>query len=142
MSHIYALTNNVWVKRIAVLASIITLSIVFSMPFQASAQGERARELTGLTEFEEDLELGKKDLRETVADIINAALGLLGIVAVVIVVIGGFLWMTAGGSGEQVEKAKGWIFSGIIGLAIILSAYAITRFVISELGVATDLGVG
>jgi len=87
----------------------------------------------------EGISLGQADLRVTIAKIINAALSLLGIVAVVVTLIGGFFWMTAGGNDEQIEKAKGWIFSGIIGLAIILSAFAIAQFVISKLGSATEV---
>ena len=82
--------------------------------------------------------LGTKDIRETVASIINVALGLLGIVAVVIILAGGFTWMTAAGNEEKVDKAKKMIFAGIIGLAIILSAYAIARFVITSLINATQ----
>lgn len=81
--------------------------------------------------------LGTRDIRETVASIINVALSLLGIVAVVIILAGGFTWMTAAGNEEKVDKAKKMIFAGIIGLAIILSAYAIARFVISSLITAT-----
>ncbi len=81
--------------------------------------------------------LSNTDVRVTIARIIRVAMGLLGIVAVVIILIGGFTWMTAGGSPEKVEAAKGWIFAGIIGLAIILSAYAIASFVISQLYEAT-----
>lgn len=88
----------------------------------------------------EGIALGQADLRVTIAKIINASLSLLGIIAVVVTLIGGFFWMTAGGNEEQIEKAKGWIFSGIIGLAIILSAFAISKFVIEKLGEATDVG--
>ena len=81
--------------------------------------------------------LGSKDVRVTVASIIRTAMGLLGIVAVVIILIGGFKWMTAGGNDEQTGEAKKWIFSGVIGLAIILSAYALATFVINSLVTAT-----
>jgi uncharacterized membrane protein YjgN (DUF898 family) len=81
--------------------------------------------------------LGTKDIRTTVAQIIKVAMGLLGIVAVVIILIGGFTWMTAGGNEYKVAEAKKWIFSGVIGLAIILSAYALTSFVINQLVNAT-----
>jgi len=77
--------------------------------------------------------LGTRDVRETIASIINVMLGLLGIVAVVIILIGGFKWMTAMGNTENVDKAKKLIFQGIIGLVIILSAYAIANFVLSSL---------
>ncbi|HBW74257.1 MAG TPA: hypothetical protein DEF59_03270 [Candidatus Magasanikbacteria bacterium] len=81
--------------------------------------------------------LGQKDIRETVGNIINVALGLLGIVAVVIILIGGFEWMTAGGNEEKTGEAKKRIMAGVIGLAIILSAYAIAKFVIDSLVKAT-----
>lgn len=81
--------------------------------------------------------LGSTDVRTTIASIIRVAMGLLGIVAVVIILIGGFKWMTAGGNEEQVGEAKKWIFSGVIGLAIILSAYALASFVINQLVSAT-----
>lgn len=83
--------------------------------------------------------LGSTDVRSTIAAIIRVAMGLLGIVAVVIILVGGFKWMTAGGNEDQVGEAKKWIFSGIIGLAIILSAYALASFVITQLSSATGL---
>ena len=81
--------------------------------------------------------LGSKDVRTTVASIIKTAMGLLGIVAVVIILIGGFKWMTAGGSEDGAAEAKKWIFSGVIGLAIILSAYALATWIINSLVTAT-----
>lgn len=84
--------------------------------------------------------LGSTDVRITIAKIIRVAMGLLGIIAVVIVLIGGFTWMTAGGNEEKVGEAKKWIFAGIIGLAIILSAFAISTFVINSLVNATTSG--
>lgn len=83
--------------------------------------------------------LGQKDIRVTIASIIKTAMGLLGIVAVVIILIGGFKWMTAGGNDEQTGEAKKWIFSGVIGLAIILSAYALATYIITSLVSATGL---
>ena len=91
----------------------------------------------GLTEVGGATGLGQQDLKATVGSIIKAALGFLGVVAIVIVLIGGFKYMVAGGSDEKVGDAKKWIISGIIGLAIILSAYAITSFVVDSLLTAT-----
>ncbi|MFZ2189301.1 MAG: pilin [Candidatus Magasanikiibacteriota bacterium] len=94
---------------------------------------------TGEYDGEEKIALGTKNLQQTIVQIINVALGLLGIVSVVIVLIGGFKWMTAGGNEEQVGEARKWIFSGIIGLAIIMSAWAIAKFVLVQLGQATGV---
>jgi uncharacterized membrane protein len=53
-----------------------------------------------------------------------------GIIAVVIILAGGFKWMTAGGNEDKVGEARKMIISGVIGLAIIMSAFAIAQFVI------------
>ncbi|HPV70547.1 MAG TPA: pilin [Candidatus Magasanikbacteria bacterium] len=81
--------------------------------------------------------LGTKDVRETISTIIRTAMGLLGIVAVGIILIGGFEWMTAGGNEDKTKDAKKRIMYGVIGLAIILSAYAIATFVVNSLVNAT-----
>jgi len=92
----------------------------------------------GLAPVENNIALGTSDIRVTIARIINVALGLLGIVCVVIVIAGGVMWMASGGEAAKTEKARGMIFAGVIGLAIILSAYAIANFVISSLTTATN----
>ena len=117
------------VKQIATTAVAAGAAL---LPFVAFGQVD-----PGLNIVQNSIDLGSKDVRETVAQIINVAIGLLGIVAVVIILSGGFMWMTAGGNEDRVEKAKHLIFSGIIGLAIILAAFAIAKFVINSLVTAT-----
>ena len=73
--------------------------------------------------------LGTADLKETVINIIQWVLGILALIAVVMVIIGGFQWMTAGGNEEKVEKAKKVISAAVIGLIIVLLAWAIVIFV-------------
>ena len=76
-----------------------------------------------------DIGLGDADLKETVINILNLALGLLSLVAVVMVIIGGFTWLTAGGNEEKVDKAKKIISAAVIGLIIVLLAWAVVIFV-------------
>src|SRR3989338_633893 len=73
---------------------------------------------------------GAQDPRLIIVNIIRILLGFLGILAVIIVLYGGFVWMTSGGNAQKIEKAKKILINGLIGLAIILSAYAIVSFVI------------
>ncbi len=73
-----------------------------------------------------------------VGTILNGVLSLVGVVFMVIIVWGGFLWMTARGNDQQVEKAKNLITSAVIGLVIIAGGYAITNFVLTQIiGAAT-----
>ena len=96
----------------------------------------------GLEEFGAETQLGAQDIRVTVARIIRAALGLLGIIAIGIVLYGGFVYMTAGGNEERVATAKKILINGAIGLVIILSSFAITQFILSRLGAATGVAGG
>ncbi len=82
--------------------------------------------------------LATSDIRLVVANIIRTVLGLLGIIALLIVLYGGFTYLTAGGNEEKVGTAKKILVNGGIGLLIILSSYAITSFVISRLVSATN----
>jgi len=76
----------------------------------------------------------ESNLANPIASLIAAALTLLGIIFLVLVVYAGFLWMTAAGNSENVEKAQKIITMAIIGLVIVISAYAITYFITHTLG--------
>lgn len=73
--------------------------------------------------------LGNADLKQTVINILNLALGLLALVAVIMIIIGGFTWLTAGGNEEKVDRAKKIISAAVIGLIIVLLAWAVVIFV-------------
>lgn len=81
--------------------------------------------------------LGNKPLIETITGIIKIGFSLLGLIAVVIILAGGFKWMTAGGNEDKVGEARKMIISGVIGLAIIMSAFAIANFVVGSLAEQT-----
>ncbi len=66
-------------------------------------------------------------------NIVNLVLGFLGLVAIVIILIGGFKWMTAGGSEEKVSEAKKLLIAGLIGLAIIMLAWGISTWVVGSI---------
>lgn len=64
---------------------------------------------------------------------IQVLLGLLGIIFLILTIYGGFKWMMAGGDTGEVAKAKSVLTNGVIGLVIVLSAYAISSYVMSAL---------
>ncbi len=81
--------------------------------------------------------LGNQDPRISVAKLINIVLGFLGILSLVLIMYAGFKWMTAAGNDEQVVSAKKLLSAGIIGLVIILSAFALAGFVLDAIFRAT-----
>ena len=85
-----------------------------------------------------EIGLGNSTAQVMIAKLINAALGFLGIVAVLIILLGGFKWMTGGGNEDKVGEAKKLIGAGIIGLIIVMASWALARFVIDAVYSATE----
>ena len=83
---------------------------------------------------------GVKDPRVLAGSVIQIVLGFLGIIAVLIVLYGGFKWMTAAGNEENVSQAKKILGAGVIGLVIVLMAFALANFVVEALYNATNAG--
>ena len=75
-----------------------------------------------------------------ISKIIILILGFLGLIMVILIIIAGFQWMTAGGNSETIKKAKERITSAIIGLIIIFLSLSISYFVIENL--KEVLGIG
>ena len=115
-------------KKMLLVTMVVLSFALVVMPALALDTGLNYGTYTGL---------GTKDIREGVMAIIQVLLGFLGIIAIVIVLYGGFVWMTAGGNEEKVSSAKKIITAGIIGLVIIFVSYAIATFVINQLITAT-----
>ncbi|MFA5070291.1 MAG: hypothetical protein WC528_03335 [Patescibacteria group bacterium] len=110
-------------KKIALVATTV---LAFALPFVAMAQTPLSIENIGGT-----LGLGTADLKASVINILQWILGLLGLIAVVILVIAGFMWMTAAGNEDKIDKAKKMISGAVIGIIIILLAWAIIIFVVN-----------
>lgn len=128
-----------YLKKLAISASGLALTLsLAAIPHIVGAQGA-ANDPFGVN-YGAGTGLGLRDPRETAANIIKIIMGFLGIVSIVIILMGGFKWMTAAGNDEKVGEAKKLIAQGIIGLVIILSAFAITNFVLASLVNATNAG--
>jgi len=110
---------------------IAVLAMVFSMtalPAMALDVGLNYGTATGL---------GSTDIRTGVMSVIRVLLGFLGIIAIVIVLYGGFVWLTSAGNEEKVGQAKKILSAGIIGLIIIFVSYTLAQFVVTQIMTAT-----
>ncbi|MBU1915764.1 pilin, partial [Patescibacteria group bacterium] len=93
-------------------------------------------------QYAAEIGLTTTDIRTIVARVINAFLGLLGLLAVSLFIYAGYLYMTAGGDSSKVDQAKKLMINVVIGLAIIMAAYAITAFIFQAITGASLLGGG
>lgn len=80
-----------------------------------------------------EIVLPPTDPTTVIIRIINLALGFLALIAVVLILAGGFIWMTAGGNDDKVAKAKKILTNGLIGLVIIAAAWGIAMFAVNSI---------
>ncbi|HEX9664777.1 MAG TPA: Ig-like domain-containing protein [Patescibacteria group bacterium] len=118
-------------NKILLIAWLLIVFSVFLVTSNVLAQVD-----VGVQPLEE-IGLPTQDIRITIANIIRIALGFVGIVGVILVLYGGFVWMTSGGNEERVSQARKILTGAAIGLVIVISAYAITSFIISRLAEVT-----
>ncbi len=81
--------------------------------------------------------LSSQDIKITIQNIVQIIFGFLGILAVLLMLYGGFIWMTSGGNADKVSQAKKIITSAVIGLLLILASYSIAFFIVRNLTNAT-----
>ena len=111
----------------------ILTSLLLLLPVVANAQPADP-DAWGFNDFANtDINLGSRPLRETIGGVVNIILGFLGILTTLIILMGGFKWMTSQGNTEKVDEAKKLIGAGVVGLVIVLTAYAVSRFILNEL---------
>lgn len=71
--------------------------------------------------------------QDLIGQVINAILGVVGSLALLMFVYGGLTWMTAAGNEEKIKKGKGILMWATIGLVVIFTSYAVLKFIISVL---------
>lgn len=75
----------------------------------------------------------KKNLTDIVSQGIQIVLSFVGVIFMILIIVGGIIWMTAGGDEGKVKKARQMMTNATIGLAAILIAYAFTIFVVKTI---------
>ena len=91
----------------------------------------------GLDETADSAGLSKQnggDVSTLAGNVIGSVLTLIGVIFFILMVYGGFLWMTAHGDSGQVDKAKETIIAAVIGMIVVASSYALTTFVFNATG--------
>lgn len=73
-------------------------------------------------------------LDELISTILNAAIGVAGVVAVGFLIFNGIKYMVSGGDATKTEEAQKGLANAVIGLVICLAAYLLVNFVMGLLG--------
>jgi hypothetical protein len=114
---------NLWMSLLVIGFLLFLPNLVFAQPIMNQ----------GLGEFENVTGLQPTPLPILIGRIVKIILSFLGLIGLIIIIIGGFLWMTSGGVPEKISKAKKLIINGLIGLLIIVFAYAVVSFILKLL---------
>ena len=73
-------------------------------------------------------------LSPVIANAVEVLFIVAGIVSVFVIIYGGFLMMTSAGDPGKVQKGKSTVFGAVIGLIISILAFAIVKFIVSNVG--------
>lgn len=128
--------------QFSVINKIKVLLLVFaamSFIFGPSCFAAKQKDACGITGINDPLICGssggdeEEELQGRVKSTLTQVYTWIGIIAVVVVVIGGILYMTSAGNPEKIKTAKNAIMYAVIGLVVTLMAFAITTLVIDAI---------
>ena len=80
------------------------------------------------------LQTSDLDIPTLIGKFLGSILGFTGTLFFVLVVYSGLMWMTAAGNEDRIKKAKQILIAAVVGLIIVVSAYAITQYIGAALG--------
>ena len=113
------------------IAALVSLGIVVTplamdAPVFANAKSEVTSGVSSVNDG------NSTDLPSFITNIVNILLFLAGAIAVIVIIIGGIRYVLSSGDSGQVQAAKNTILYAVIGLIVVIMAYAIVNFVINQ----------
>ena len=117
-------------------ASLLFLILLLALPIFVHAEVPLNASTTGLNASGAAAGFGltARPITTVIGQVIQVILEVAGAIVALYMFYGGVLWMTAGGDSTKVDKAKSIIVNSVIGIAIMLTAFSITTFVVNSLG--------
>ena len=123
------------IKHISILVLLVLILIIPYFVFGQTMKGG-LEQLGGASGYRTDA-IGPTTVSAIAGTVVNAFLSVLGIIFIALMLYGGYLWMMARGQEEMVTKAKELIQAAVIGLIIIVAAYAVSYFIFSRIAPRT-----
>ncbi|MFA7654275.1 MAG: hypothetical protein WCX97_04540 [Candidatus Magasanikbacteria bacterium] len=125
-------------KILVIFLTVVASSILITSVWAAPAINELTSQVGSKAGYETNVDT--YTISRMIGLVIRGAMGLVGMIFLVLTIYAGFLWMTAGGNEESVNKAQGILKRAVIGLVIVFFSYSITVFVAMILGGSGDQG--
>jgi len=116
----------------------IFLSLIIAMPVLTKADfgfGSTLDSVAGQSGYSTS---NDTSIDEKISSFISIFLSFLGVIFLVLMLYGGYTWMTAAGDEKKIDKAKDTIRAAVIGVIIVVAAYALSVFVISKIWGSTS----
>ncbi|MBI4022516.1 MAG: hypothetical protein HY372_04090 [Candidatus Andersenbacteria bacterium] len=101
------------------------LEIGFLLGEQGAAGGTSICDLFGGSATSEPTVSGRRAVARLIVPMVTVLIALTVMAAIVSILIGGYIYMTAGGSADRVRMAKVWVGSAILGIVIAILAWLI-----------------
>ena len=133
-------------KKIIIVFAVIVLSIISCLGIKNVTFAHQSA--CGVAGFDDPLVCGygkganEVALENRIRNILNTVYLWIGIIAVIVIVIGGIFYMISAGDTNKIAGAKNAIMYAIIGLVVALAAFAITNLVIGALDGQVPAGGG
>lgn len=129
-------------KIFSILILVIGLGLMYNLSPVFGLSFENSNEYLNVTRNQIGYQESQGNVAVVIARVINTALSLVGVVFILLILWGGFSYMTSNAEETKIKKAKDVIIKAIIGLIIIMTAYSITYFVATTIESATQSGTG
>lgn len=109
---------NAVIGLVIAIAAVAIVNLIFS--------------IVGPVSTVNGIDLPTQSADELLKNGLNLAYGIAGILAVVVIILGGLTYVTSAGNSTSVTKAKNTILYAVVGLIVVIFAYAITNYVIGR----------
>jgi hypothetical protein len=121
------------IKKLAIVSGGVVVGL---LPIAAHADTvSNDTSITGAVDAVQPANAAQGSLLDNVKNIINVMLLIIGVVAVIMLIVGGFRYVLSNGNEKAVSGAKDTILYAVIGIVVALLSFAIVNFVLARFGV-------
>lgn len=114
------------------IVPVVAPAAVYASEIQDNLQCGTALKLEGTGGCQTDVNAGTDTITETISKVINFFSAIVGIVSVIMIIYGGFKYISSGGDSGNVTSAKNTIIYAVIGLVVVAMAQFIVQFVLGK----------